>query len=130
MCMVLTKLDLSNSNTINVNKMNGMFAECFELEYLDLSNFDTSNVLDMAFMFDKCHKLKEIKGLNNFKIKKDAITEGMFDECGFSDKFKRIILQMNGIKEETKKKLNVEKKKLTLNFISTDQRIKCSLSCI
>ena len=38
---------INNFNTINVNTMYGMFANCKILEYLDLSNFDTSNVTIM-----------------------------------------------------------------------------------
>ena len=37
-------------NTINVNTMYGMFADCKKLEYLDLTNFNTSNVTDMSYM--------------------------------------------------------------------------------
>jgi len=127
-CTLIKKMILSNFNTNKVQNMNGMFAECYDLEYLDLSNFNFSNTIDMAYMFNKCYKLKEIKGINNFIIKKDADIEGIFDECRSSEKFKSILQQLNGIREE-KKNLNIIKKKLTLNFISDDQRIKCHLSC-
>jgi len=128
-CIIINKLNLSNFNTNNVNNMNGMFAECFELEYLDLSNFNTSNILDMAYMFNKCYKLKEIKGINNFNIKKGTDIKGIFDECMLSDKFKSLIQRLNEVKDEVKN-LNIKKEEMILNFISTDnERINCSLSC-
>ena len=59
---------INNFNTSNVKNMSNMFENCESLEYLDLSNFDTSNVEDMDYMFGSCCKLKEIRGINNFKI--------------------------------------------------------------
>lgn len=35
----------------------------------------------MKFLFDKCQKLKEIKGINKFKMANDAEKEEIFAEC-------------------------------------------------
>ena len=42
---------LNNFNTKNVKNMTGMFQNCFKLEKLNLSNFDTSNVEKIQVMF-------------------------------------------------------------------------------
>ena len=107
-CEYLTKIDLSNFNTSDVNDMSFMFNECIklkeikgldklntsnvtnmqsmfqtcnELECLDLSNFNTSNVNNMSFMFNECKKLKEIHGINKFITNNVTTMSTMFQEC-------------------------------------------------
>ena len=70
-CKKLKKIKgISKFNTNKVISMERMFDYCLELEYLDLTNWNTMNVIDMKGMFNYCQKLKEIKGINNFNIKK------------------------------------------------------------
>ena len=56
-CIILTSLDLSNFNTINVNNMGVMFSYCSSLTSLGLSNFNTNNVTNMSYMFSGCSSL-------------------------------------------------------------------------
>jgi surface protein len=56
----LKTLDLSNFDTSNEERMEGMFAGCSSLEELDLSNFDTSKVYDVHGMFQDCSKLVSV----------------------------------------------------------------------
>ena len=119
-CNKLKSLDLSNFNTINVTDMYKMFSGCFELEYLDLSNFDLSKVINIGYMFYKCYKLKEIKGISNLNYNNVSNKEGIFEDC--------VNLTQLNKEENQKNELNVEKISLTLNFISVDQQIKCSIS--
>ena len=44
-----------------------MFYDCYKLTKLDLSNFDTSNVEDMCAMFINCSNLTTIKGIIDMK---------------------------------------------------------------
>ena len=107
-CDELEYLNLSNFNTLNVNKMKcmfnscgklkeikginkfitnnvtdmeGLFQKCNCLKYLYLSNFNTSNASNMKNMFNKCNKLKEIKGINKFITNKVTNMSGMFKFC-------------------------------------------------
>ena len=131
-CTDLKNLDVSNFNTLNTINFNSMFQECFELEYLDISNFNISNATDMENMFNHCHKLKEIKGINKFNISKVIHKDGIFEDC----------YELNNVEELTNlymktkieinkpdKEINIEKKEITVHMITTDQRIKCSISC-
>ena len=70
-CHKLKKIKGINClQTFFVENMGNMFQGCYELESLNLVNFDNSKVLNMEFMFALCYKLKEIIGINNFKILK------------------------------------------------------------
>ena len=85
-CSTLKEIKgINNFNTSKVKYMSAMLYGCKSLEYLDLSNFDTSNVKYMNGMFSYCSKLKEIKGINNFKNKKNCNIEGIFDGCNELD---------------------------------------------
>ena len=132
-CNELEYLDLSKFNTSKVNYLNNMFAECFELQYLDISNFDTSNVINMENMFYKCYKLKELKLNHKFSITKNKIVniKGIFEECNPNLNFNKIIDKYNEIvkKSGNDKALNIVKKEIKVNFLSTDQHINCTLSC-
>ena len=128
-CNELKNLNLSNFITINVLNMNKMFAECFELEFLDLSNFDTSNTTDMGYMFYKFYKLKEIKKENIFNTARVVNIEGIFEECNEVKASRSLIPQLREENQEKELKLNIEKKKLNVNFITTDQLIHQSISC-
>ena len=61
----LSKIDLSNFNTQNVNYMREMFSTCKSLTNIDLSNFNIQNVTNMWDMFSRCNSLTNID-LSNF----------------------------------------------------------------
>ena len=78
--MKLTSIDLSSFNTVNVKKMNAMFAFCINLVELDLSSFDTSKVEDMSEMFRYCKNLKKLN-LSSFNTKNVTNMNDMFLSC-------------------------------------------------
>ena len=63
------------------NSLKNMFKDLSGITKIDLSNFDTSNVEDMSFMFNNCHDLKEIN-FNNFNTSSIQTMEGMFQNSG------------------------------------------------
>ena len=79
-CNLLTKINLSNFNTQNVNDMKKMFKGCKALTHLNLSNFTTFNVLDMSGMFRECESLKKID-LSNFITQNVTDMNEMFYGC-------------------------------------------------
>ena len=129
-----------NFNTRNVINMKSMFMENAEMKVLDLSNFDTTNVKNMSFMFYKCYNLKEIKGINNFKTNNVTKMNSMFQECMVLEyldlsNFNTInVVNMEFIFDNCVSLKNIKginnfkiSNKITLNFISTDQLIKCAI---
>ena len=128
-CKSLKYIDLSNFNTSNVEDMCCMFHLCESLEYLDLSNFNTSNVKDMRWMFSSCYKLKEIKGINNFKIEKNCDIKEIFNN---SDKLDYLTISDNEIsfdihklisKDETKEKI------ISIMYFIPDKNIHYPIPC-
>jgi len=128
-CKSLKYIDLSNFNTSNVENMSSMFHLCESLEYLDLSNFNTSNVKDMRWMFSSCYKLKEIKGINNFKIEKNCDIKEIFNN---SDKLDYLTISDNEIsfdihklisKDETKEKI------ISIMYFIPDKNIHYPIPC-
>ena len=79
-CKSLTKLNLSNFNTQNVNTKQYMFYHCNLLISLDLSNFNTKNVTNMNFMFSNCNSLVSVD-LSNFNIRNVINKKYMFFQC-------------------------------------------------
>ena len=79
-CSALTTLDVSNFDTKNVTKMNGMFYGCSALTTLDVSNFDTQNVTDMDGMFCSCEDIQTLD-LSNFNTKNVTDMRQMFYGC-------------------------------------------------
>ena len=63
-CKELTKLDLSNFNTQNVNTMECMFYGCNHLASLDLANFSTDRIINMLDMFGECYALAKVDDSN------------------------------------------------------------------
>ena len=57
-----------------------MFQNCTSLKKLNLSNFDTVNVDKMNKCFYNCKALIDLD-ISKFFIKQDAETTSMFDEC-------------------------------------------------
>ena len=55
-----TEMVISNLDTSNVTKMNGMFWGCSSLTNLDITSFNTSNVTDMSCLFLRCNNLANI----------------------------------------------------------------------
>ena len=128
-CMSLEYLDLSNFDTSNVGNMEGMFFGCYLLEYLDLSNFDTSNVVTIYSMFSGCCKLKEIKGIDNFKIKKNCNTERIFHGCKELD---YLIISDDKISIDIHKlisKREAKEKIISIMFFIIDQNIHYPIPC-
>ena len=113
-CMEIKSLNLSSFDTSNVKDLSIMFQECFELNYVDISNFITTNVKNIGWMFNKCFKLNEIKGINILNNLKNIDKTGIFEDC---PKLKNI--PNNG----TVHKIKIDKKQITIFFISNDQSI-------
>ena len=75
------KIDISEWDTSNVKKMNGMFDGC---EYLqstgNLGNWNIKQVDNTRFMFNNCRNLKDIGNLSSWKV--DGIEmDCMFQNC-------------------------------------------------
>ena len=79
-CEYLTKLNLSNLNTQDVENMSYMFYNCKSLTDLDVSNFDTQNVSNISYMFYNCNSLKNLN-LSDFKINKGTEVKNIFAYC-------------------------------------------------
>ena len=79
-CSSLVSLDLTNFQTKNVDDLEGVFSECTSLTSLDLSSFDTSNVNDMSIMFYNCFSLT-LLNLTNFKTDGVMLFASMFYNC-------------------------------------------------
>ena len=79
-CYSLKSLDLSGWDTSNVEGMNQMFTNCESLESVDLSGWDTSKVEDMSRMFYGCKNLEslDLSGLDTSKVKNMSY---MFYDC-------------------------------------------------
>ncbi len=79
-CCSLTELNVSNFDTSEVEDMDSMFANCGNLTTLNLSDFDTSNVTDMSHMFFYCTNLTELD-LSNFDTSNVTDMDSMFNSC-------------------------------------------------
>ena len=81
-CRELETLDLSNFNTINVERMDYMFYNCNSLNNLNIYNFKTDYVSDMKYMFYSCSKLKklDIPYFNTEECSNKNLI-GMFEGC-------------------------------------------------
>ena len=79
-CMSLISLDLRDFDTRKVNNMSSMFGACTSLTRLDLSNFDTSNVDNMAGMFIMCMSLTSLE-LADWDTGRVTNMSGMFQGC-------------------------------------------------
>ncbi len=81
-CSSLTSVDVSGFDTSSVTDMCEMFYGCSSLTSVDVSGFDTSSVTDMRRMFSSCSSLTEILVGSKWQIKSNALTSGMFTNCG------------------------------------------------
>ena len=79
-CSLLTSIDLSNLNTINISNMSEMFYECSSLKNINLSNLNTQNVTNMSKMFFDCKSLTSLD-LSNIKNKNVINIREMFSLC-------------------------------------------------
>ena len=77
----ITKIDLTNFDTSNVNDMSNLFYNCQDLEEINLSKLITSSVKNMEGMFCKCSKIKSLN-LSNFNTSLVKTMRNMFRECG------------------------------------------------
>lgn len=75
------KIDISEWDTSNVKKMNGMFDGCEYLQSIgNLGNWNIKQVDNMRFMFNDCRNLKNIGDLSSWKV--DGIEMNcMFQGC-------------------------------------------------
>ena len=117
-------------DTSKVTNMKYLFYRCESLEYLDLSNFETSNVENMECMFSDCSKLKEIKGINNFKINKNCKIEGIFDDCDELDYLtisnnKKISIDVRKLISKREKKEKI----ISIMFFIPEQNIHYPIPC-
>jgi len=80
-CDNIETLDLSNFNTDKVKNFKQMFSCCEKLKELDFSKINTKACKNFYSMFWDCYKLEKVKGLENFEIDKDALTDAMFRHC-------------------------------------------------
>ena len=74
-------LDLSNWNTSNLNNMSQMFYGASNLVSLNISNWNTSKVTQYSTIFRGCTKLKEIIGIEDIDVSKNAIFSQFFQSC-------------------------------------------------
>ena len=79
-CYSLTYLDLRTFDTSNVRSMEGMFSKCLRLKGVDLSSFNTSNVENMKLMFYNCCELQSVD-VRNFNTQKVKDFDRMFLYC-------------------------------------------------
>ena len=103
-----------------------MFDSCKSLEYLDLSNFDTSNAEYMQGMLVRCSKLKEIKGINNFKIQNNCDIEGIFNFCNELD---YLTISNNKIITDNKKLIAKYQNSISIMFFISDKNIHYPIPC-
>ena len=132
-CKNLKKIQgINKFNTSKVIDMKEMFVGCMRIEYLDLSCFDTSNVKNMDNMFSYCYKLKDIKGIKDFNLSNLTNADEVFEECNKLNNYEELVFlfgENNNPNFQPIDELNVERKDITVNFISIDQKIKCSINC-
>ena len=76
---LLDSIDLSNFNTLKLNKMINMFYSCESLISLNLSSFDTSNVEYMGELFGRAINLTEID-IRNFNTSSLKDGKKMFND--------------------------------------------------
>ena len=87
-CSLLSSIDLTSFNTINVISMKYMFAECSNLFNIQLNdNFQLSNIKDMSYMFSNCIKLTSID-FPFLELKKEIEKKGIFKGCEYLNKQK------------------------------------------
>ena len=68
-CQKLTNLsDIEKWNMSSAENIRYMFCDCRSLEYIDLSRWHPAVLTYIENCFQNCYLLKEIKGLNNFKV--------------------------------------------------------------
>lgn len=85
-CSGLTSLDVSSFDTSNVTTMHNMLGGCSSLTSLDISNFNTSKVTAMGYMFYGCSSLNTLN-LGEFDTSNATSNNGLFAECYELDTF-------------------------------------------
>lgn len=70
-----------NLITASTNNIVDMFGDCYDLETVDASNWDTSGVVLMTYLFGSCKSLKEVKGIENWNVKKVEQASSAFMDC-------------------------------------------------
>ena len=76
----MSEINISNFNTSNVQKMDGMFSYSKNFTHLDLNNFDTSKVTIFDKMFEGCQGIKELN-LTKFNFFNGQSFFDIFDFC-------------------------------------------------
>ena len=80
-CLLLDSLNLSHWDLKKVASMDSCFAHCRYLKIINLSNCDTLVLNNLANTFLNCCALKEIKGIQNFKVDKVTTLASTFNNC-------------------------------------------------
>ena len=79
-CINITKINLSNFDTSQIDNMDNMFYGCKSLISLNLSNIDTSQVKTMVAMFQECSSLVSLN-LSYFNTSQVRYMSEMFHSC-------------------------------------------------
>lgn len=78
--LYLSDIDVSNVNEFVDLSGFSIFDECYanELEYIDVTGWNVSHITNFFELFAWLIHLKEIKGIDDWEISPDAITQRMF----------------------------------------------------
>ena len=80
----------------------------------------------MDYMFGSCCKLKEIRGINNFKIKKNCSIDGIFDNC---NKLDYLIISEHKISVDIQKLISENQNSISIMFFIPDKNIHYPIPC-
>ncbi|WP_165007586.1 MULTISPECIES: BspA family leucine-rich repeat surface protein, partial [unclassified Enterococcus] len=94
-CNSLTKLEINNWHTSQVEDMSFMFKNCYNLTSLDMGTWDTKFVKDMSFVFEDCNNLKKLN-LNSWDTTSVTNMQGAFKNC---DNLNELVLGRNTLLE-------------------------------
>ena len=74
----LIEVDLTNFDFSQVERMNSMFQNCYNLEYIKFHNNIKKNIManDMSFMFENCRSLKtlDLSNLDTYDLRSTTRT--------------------------------------------------------
>ena len=126
-CIKLREINLTNFNTKKIHNMEKMFYGCENLEKIDLSKFNTENVLSMNSMFMCCYSLQELD-LSSFNTKNVLDMEKMFCHCKALNKINLRSFNTENIKNIQKMFYDCEKlKEIDLSSFNINRNnLKCN----
>ncbi|MBQ0088991.1 MAG: BspA family leucine-rich repeat surface protein [Prevotellaceae bacterium] len=73
--------DFSGYITKKCTNMANMFANCNAIKEINLTNCDTSNVTAITGLFRECYNLLKVHGLEEFDLRKCAVSDNVFYYC-------------------------------------------------